>query len=138
MGGNAVMGYYQTFDMEGDSGIVARTYGTCVLVTQDGYSNGIYRNAELDNDRDNTTSRSHYRTTNTDGNRSDDGKPLSNDTATARSPSSFVTTGNMYQLSEAAAAASRHKETTQDEVQLLTMREFGPHVREQKSFLYFI
>ena len=35
MGGNAVMGYYQTFDMEGDSGIVARTYGTCVLVTQD-------------------------------------------------------------------------------------------------------
>ncbi len=129
MGGNAVMGYYQTFDMEGDSGIVARTYGTCVLVTRDGYSNGIYRNAELDSDRENTPSRSHYRTTNTTGNRSDDGEPLSNDTATARSPSSFVATGNMYQLSEAAAAAARHKESTQDEVQLLTMREFGPHVR---------
>jgi hypothetical protein len=32
MGGNAVLGYYQNFDVEGDSGIVARTYGTCVLM----------------------------------------------------------------------------------------------------------
>jgi len=32
MGGNAVLGYYQNFDMEGDSGIVGRTYGTCVLL----------------------------------------------------------------------------------------------------------
>lgn len=32
MGGNAVLGYYQSFDEEGDSGIVARTYGTCVLL----------------------------------------------------------------------------------------------------------
>lgn len=31
-GGNAVLGYRQSFDMEGDSGLVARTYGTCVLV----------------------------------------------------------------------------------------------------------
>jgi len=31
-GGNAVLGYYQNFDVEGDSGIVARTYGTCVLL----------------------------------------------------------------------------------------------------------
>ena len=29
-GGNAVLGYHQNFDVEGDSGIVARTYGTCV------------------------------------------------------------------------------------------------------------
>jgi hypothetical protein len=27
-GGNAVLGYHQSFDVEGDSGIVARTYGT--------------------------------------------------------------------------------------------------------------
>ena len=32
MGGNAVLAYHQTFDMEGDSGLVARTYGTCVLI----------------------------------------------------------------------------------------------------------
>lgn len=29
-GGNAVLGFHQNFDVEGDSGIVARTYGTCV------------------------------------------------------------------------------------------------------------
>ena len=32
MGGNAVLGYHQNFDVEGDSGIVARTYGTCALL----------------------------------------------------------------------------------------------------------
>lgn len=32
MGGNAVLGYKQTFDVEGDSGIVARSYGTCVCL----------------------------------------------------------------------------------------------------------
>ena len=31
-GGNAVLGYHQNFDVEGDSGIVARTYGTCVRI----------------------------------------------------------------------------------------------------------
>ena len=36
MGGNAVLGYHQTFDVEGDSGIVARTYGTCVLLERIG------------------------------------------------------------------------------------------------------
>ena len=30
MGGNAVLGYQQHFDLEGDSGIVARAYGTAV------------------------------------------------------------------------------------------------------------
>jgi len=32
MGGNAVLAYRQNFDMEGDSGLVARTFGTCVLI----------------------------------------------------------------------------------------------------------
>jgi len=32
MGGNAVLGYHQNFDFEGDSGLVARTFGTCVLI----------------------------------------------------------------------------------------------------------
>jgi hypothetical protein len=36
MGGNAVLGYHQNFDVEGDSGIVARTYGTCVLLERTG------------------------------------------------------------------------------------------------------
>lgn len=34
MGGNAVLGYHQNFDVEGDSGLVARSYGTCVLITR--------------------------------------------------------------------------------------------------------
>jgi hypothetical protein len=32
MGGNAVLGYHQQFDLEGESGIVARGYGTCCLL----------------------------------------------------------------------------------------------------------
>jgi len=32
MGGNAVLSYCQSFDMEGDSGLVARAYGTCVYI----------------------------------------------------------------------------------------------------------
>ena len=34
MGGNAVLGYHQSFDVEGDSGLVARSYGTCVLIAR--------------------------------------------------------------------------------------------------------
>jgi hypothetical protein len=32
LGGNAVIGYHQHFDIEGDSGIVARAYGTCATI----------------------------------------------------------------------------------------------------------
>jgi len=32
LGGNAVLGYRQHFDVEGDSGLVARSYGTAVLL----------------------------------------------------------------------------------------------------------
>jgi hypothetical protein len=32
MGGNAVVGYHQFFDLEGESGIVARGYGTCCTI----------------------------------------------------------------------------------------------------------
>jgi len=34
MGGNAVIGYCQNFDVEGDSGIVARCYGTAVMLSR--------------------------------------------------------------------------------------------------------
>jgi hypothetical protein len=33
LGGNAVLGYQLHFDIEGDSGIVARAYGTACMVT---------------------------------------------------------------------------------------------------------
>lgn len=32
MGGNAVLGYHQNFDFEGDSGLVARTFGTACII----------------------------------------------------------------------------------------------------------
>ncbi len=32
MGGNSVLGYHQEFDVEGESGIVARGYGTACLL----------------------------------------------------------------------------------------------------------
>lgn len=34
MGGNAVIGYRQSFDLEGDSGMVARGIGTVVLLAE--------------------------------------------------------------------------------------------------------
>ncbi len=34
MGGNAVLGFRQALDVEGDSGIVARAYGTAALIVR--------------------------------------------------------------------------------------------------------
>jgi hypothetical protein len=40
-----------------------------------------------------------------------------------------ATQKNSYVLSEVAEAAKRHKESMKDEVQLLTMKDFGRNVR---------
>ncbi len=107
MGGNAVLGYYQSFDMEGDSGIVARCLGTCVFIEKRDVYSG---------DREITPS---PRMANIAGDSSDNEKKGSND----------VISTNRYNLSEAAAAAKRHRESIQGEVQLLTMKEFGHWTR---------
>ena len=102
MGGNAVLGYYQNFDVEGDSGIVARTYGTCVLLERatdvnDRPSFSIDNSERPDPTLDNRFS-SRY----------------------------FVSDA----VAAAVANTVRHREAAQDEeVQLLTMRYFDPNVR---------
>ena len=123
MGGNAVLGYYQTFDMEGDSGIVARTFGTCVLLTR--------QNKEIERGSDSSQEKLHrskshrgYSPTSASGENSNDF--MSSNSSQERASSPSRTMGN---ISEAAAAAARHKEGSQDEVQLLTLKTFGPRVR---------
>jgi hypothetical protein len=108
MGGNAVMSYYQSFDMEGDSGIVARAFGTCALI-------------------ENKCTEPWNELTNT--------KPMLGNIGTASEnegggeSDTAGTQKNKYLLSEVAEAAKRHKESMKDEVQLLTMKEFGRNIR---------
>ena len=108
MGGNAVMSYYQSFDMEGDSGIVARAFGTCALIEN--------KRTEQWKETINTKS-----ILNNVGTASENERGGESDTA--------ATQKNKYLLSEVAEAAKRHKESMKDEIQLLTMKEFGRNVR---------
>jgi hypothetical protein len=121
MGGNAVLGYYQNFDMEGDSGLVARTYGTCVLIEKkeivdiaSSDQRMIKASASADEDDD-------------DDDDDDERALVSKNTPRqdmARSTGMILT-----MMSEATAAAARQRESAQEEVQLLTMKDFGPRVR---------
>jgi hypothetical protein len=106
-----VLGYHQNFDVEGDSGIVARTYGTCVLLERT--SSGLEKaNGDRMGMSTNLDSSDHGRADQLENRLS-----------------------SRYFVSEAVAAAAaanivRHRETSQDEeVQLLTLRYFGPSVR---------
>ena len=94
----------KNFDVEGDSGIVARTYGTCVLLERSEKADGDRPSAIMD-------SSDHHRP---------------DQTLESRLASRLV--------SEAVAAAAvntvRHREAAQDEeVQLLTIRYFDPGIR---------
>eukprot|EP00986_Skeletonema_menzelii_P019349 scaffold27725_cov148-Skeletonema_menzelii.AAC.2 len=112
MGGNAVLGYYQNFDMEGDSGLVARTYGTCVLIEK----KEIVDIASSD-----------QRMIKGEASGDDEHALVSNNTPRqdmARSTGMILT-----MMSEATAAAARQREGAKEEVQLLTMKDFGPRVR---------
>lgn len=139
MGGNAVLGYYQAFDIEGDSGIVARTFGTCVLLTRRGQiehqerqiemAAHHHRGASRDDGMANSTSmRSKLLRSYSSGRslRSDEMTDGQRPSPKDQIVSPMVTRGV---LSDAAAAAARYMEGSQDEVQLLTLREFGPRVR---------
>lgn len=101
MGGNAVLGYYQNFDVEGDSGTVARTYGTCVLIQRRArISEGI----------------------------SDRGLEMGDH------PKSEINEIQNHAINPPSVASLRalHRElnnTDTDEVQLLTLKVFSPHIR---------
>ena len=107
MGGNAVLGYHQNFDFEGDSGLVARTYGTCVLLQRN-------ETVQIANDPG-------RRSAQTAANEHHDESPRKD---LARSTGMLLS-----MMSEATAAAARQREGAQEEVALLTMNDFGPRVR---------
>ncbi|KAL7431435.1 hypothetical protein ACHAXM_002691 [Skeletonema potamos] len=113
MGGNAVLGYYQNFDMEGDSGLVARTYGTCVL---------IEKKEIVD------IASSEQRMIKASARGDDDERALVSKN-TPRQDMARSTGMILTRMSEATAAAARQREGAQEEVQLLTMKDFGPRVR---------
>jgi hypothetical protein len=115
MGGNAVLGYHQNFDVEGDPGIVARTYGTCVLLER------IHVHTSkrtLNEDQDNLTVLDRILDPSSSGITQDISQSLRD-----RGSSRFF-------LSESAAVA-RHRDNVdeKDDVQLLTVRDFEPAVR---------
>ena len=132
MGGNSVLGYYQTFDMEGDSGLVARTYGTCVRITRQDMNLDPFFRANSLNGSNTKIATDLFRRPNK-YNRSDaSGTDADNPTAniTDEAPTLKALVGSYYPLSEAAVvAAARHREGHRDEVHILTMKEFGPRVR---------
>ena len=137
MGGNAVLGYYQNFDVEGDSGIVARTYGTCVLLERKTrnslsmmMSSSLHpsvassalsmmmmkRLSQSDND-------DHHR-------RALD-SPAGSQEGNGSSALATRGTSRLFlpDSSAAAVVAARHRDHDSDEheVQLLTLRDFDDH-----------
>lgn len=108
MGGNAVLGYYLNFDMEGDSGLVARSCGTCALIQK----------KEVLEDVTSTERRR--------------GKSIDDDDGTrVNSPRQEIArnTGMIFTMMSEATNSTRQSQGVQDEVSLLTMNEFGPRVR---------
>jgi hypothetical protein len=106
MGGNAVLGYNQNFDVEGDSGIVARTYGTCVLMERKRSGMSLHASKRSINIGDDYSDQDRLKGLD----RMLDGGPNFSESA--------------------AAVVTRHRENPQDEeVQLLTVQSFDPSVR---------
>ena len=154
MGGNAVLGYNQSFDMEGDSGIVARTYGTCVLITKkpsilssSSYyhpcrrqnqdtdaimTNRIFDEASYANSGSKSSKKSLIRkrsdTHLSDGSDVNDVGSVDDDDVSSvnRTRRRLGVTGK---IKNAVAAAARYHEAEKDEIQILTLTDFGPHVR---------
>lgn len=144
MGGNAVLGYHQNFDVEGDSGIVARTYGTCVLLerrrslspsmhhhmihhhSQSSFGgHGVFSDSvPSDQERLQQLDRMLV-----DHSPKDNSGPLSM-MPTTKAISSR-NTSRFFLSDSAAAVVARHRDnmTDDDEVQLLTLRDFDRNVR---------
>lgn len=104
-----MLGYALNFDMEGDSGLVARSCGTSILLQK----------------------RETFEVSNTERRR---GKSIdgSEDTVlNSNSPRQELArnAGMMFTLMSEAANSTRQNQGAQEEVSLLTMNEFGPRVR---------
>ena len=110
MGGNAVLGYHLNFDMEGDSGLVARSCGTCALIQKKELLVGI-----------NTERRR--------GKSIDSGDETRGISSNSPRQDIARTTGMIFSMMSEAANSSRQTQGAQEEVSLLTMNEFGPRVR---------
>ena len=108
MGGNAVLGYHQNFDFEGDSGLVARAFGTCVLIQRKKMVK-LINNPNHRATQTNPSERRHEHS--------------------LRKEMAHNTSMMLTMMSEATAAAARQREGEQEEVILLTMNSFGPRVR---------
>jgi hypothetical protein len=135
-GGNAVLGYHQSFDVEGDSGIVARTYGTCVRLERKIPSKRMSMLTDTSKER-----RRHHRggdgdgaDTQTDSERDDDDDDDQyNGDSTTRHRSSSVIIPEAITRTRSTYTSlpipETHHHTDDDEVQLLTLRYFDPRVR---------
>ncbi|MGK3759253.1 MAG: hypothetical protein ACI8RD_011570, partial [Bacillariaceae sp.] len=115
-GGNAVLGYHQNFDVEGDSGIVARTYGTCVRLERRQQQQQHHQKHNLLQ----LQLRRRGGTVNSEQEDDDDDEDDDEHPSTTRR-STFGTTS--------ALPESHHHANDDDEVQLLTLRDFDPRVR---------
>lgn len=120
MGGNAVLGYHQNFDVEGDSGIVARTYGTCVLLERK-------RNSIIPRTLSSSSPGVDMMMTDQERLQVMD-RRLEIPTSPVQESSGR---GGRLLLSDAAAAVvARHRENPdEDDVKLLTLRDFDSTVR---------
>lgn len=145
MGGNAVLAYSQNFDMEGDSGLVARTFGTAVIIERrkeivptkrggggaggpagGGVGGGMQSINTMSPSIENQ--RRHQK--------HDESPPKDHAMMAAlRQGASGGFSGKMLSLlmnegaSNAARAISARQRDDAQEVQLLTMTEFPPSVR---------
>lgn len=133
-GGNAVLGYHQSFDVEGDSGIVARTYGTCVrleriqqpkrqsLLTELSFHRSLHRRER----RKHCSGQGADRDTLSDSEQDDDDESSNRRRSSVSIvPESLTRARSTY----ASRPLTEHHHTDDDEVQLLTLRDFDPKVR---------
>lgn len=150
MGGNAVLAYSQNFDMEGDSGLVARTFGTAVIIEKRKRNEELAVHQMLASQGRHTNIQSIWRA---GGGIVGGGTTQQTSTSSGigfggdhhdKSPHKEIvvsshgsnTNNNMIMtlIDEAQTAAAvrqrqRQQEYAQQEVQLLTMTEFDPRVR---------
>lgn len=127
MGGNAVLGYQQNFDVEGDSGLVARTYGTCVLLEKKRKILGtsiVFPHATAEATPTCTDSEAESREFPRKAVDSQESAIME-----IQVPHKRGSSAGLFVMSEAATAAARHREGRQEEVSLLTVREFDASVR---------
>lgn len=148
MGGNAVLAYSQNFDMEGDSGLVARTFGTAVIIEKRkrhqllAAAHGRNKNQLIWRSGGGNTVGGGGTTQQTTassgggggvGGDHHDKSPHKDMVVSSRgnttSNNLMMTLMNEAQTVAAVRQHQRQQEYAQQEVQLLTMTEFDPRVR---------